>query len=32
MLNYEEIENIDIKEKFVSDFSYIFDKVKNEKR
>lgn len=32
MLNYEEIEKIDIKEKFVSDFSYIFNKVKNEKK
>lgn len=31
MLNYEQIENIDIKKKFVSDFSYIFNKVKNQK-
>ncbi len=32
MLNYEEIENIDIREKFILDFSYIFNKVKNEKK
>lgn len=31
MLNYEEIENISIKEKFIEDFSYIFNKVKNQK-
>lgn len=32
MLNYEKIENINIKEKFVNDFNYIFNKVKNEKK
>ena len=31
MLNYEKIENIDIKEKFIKDFSYIFNKVKSQK-
>lgn len=31
MLNYEKIENIDIKEKFINDFSYIFNKVKSKK-
>lgn len=32
MLNYEEIGHIDIKEKFVNDFKYIFNKIKNEKK
>lgn len=31
MLNYEKIENIDIKEKFIKDFSYIINKVKKQK-
>ncbi len=31
MLNYEKIENIDIKEKFINDFSYVFNKVKSQK-
>ena len=31
MLDYEQIENISIKEKFIEDFSYIFNKVKNQK-
>lgn len=31
MLNYEKIENIDIKEKFINDFSYIFNKVKSQR-
>lgn len=31
MLNYKEIENVSIKEKFIADFSYIFNKVKNQK-
>lgn len=31
MLNYEEVENISIKEKFIVDFSYIFNKVKKQK-
>lgn len=31
MLNYEKIENIDIKEKFINDFSYTFYKAKSQK-
>lgn len=31
MLNYEKLENINIKEKFISDFEYIFNKIKNQK-
>lgn len=31
MLNYKKIENIDIKEKFINDFSYIFYKAKSQK-
>lgn len=31
MLNYEEVQNINLKEKFIEDFSYIFNKVKDEK-
>lgn len=31
MLNYEEVQNINLKEKFIEDFSYIFNKVKKQK-
>jgi len=31
LLNYKKIENIDIKEKFINDFSYIFYKAKSQK-
>lgn len=31
VLNYEKIEHVDIKEKFINDFEYIFNKIKNEK-
>lgn len=31
MLNYEKIEDINIKEKFINDFNYIFNKLRNQK-